>query len=1029
MVAKKSSERLPAGWTVQYKVQKAGRKVKIYTNLETGKEFFSKEDLLNYIEAGGDHSSEPQSTNSHITKHAERTPSQPVSDEDKLPKWLPKGWKVEVKTRQSGSLAGKEYKCYIDPLNKCKYYSKPEVLRYLKTAGGRKTSRQGEAKTVKDNSCVFEDAKTVEDNSCVFEDAKTVKDDSCVTKYAETVKDNVCVSKKAKAVKDNSCSSKDVKPVKGNSCISEKKAGTSMYSADKVVEKCEAEDLPPGWTKELRPRKNSKVIKHDPYYTDPVKGYVFRSKKAAWHYIKTGEVGRQVIKPKDSEESMKDETTSSSAAKRQKIDHPASRQELFAGKMGSEKSNIEMPKTRGSKISSAKRVSPEAKVTISARDETIQEKHLIDNTTQEFVETKEKSDLKKSSMLKVERSKRRGDKNSPLSNAGASKRTRGANDTAKDSPVSTPAPDILKEKTFLKTVEKSNVREAQVTSRNSKDTKVHNLPPRSSKRLAGAEPDKVLNLELGERALKTEIIKSRKTEVIQDAGLTLDVLADGSPAKLVTSLETKFVDRASSISNDSLLRDSSKKSSESLKDQVAPEKLHVNLETDHLNDSSEPQLSLLFGSDPCLDFAFKTLLGELPLDDSPLEGPILTPEDDSPLGWPILTPEDDSVQHISLESVIEKSSTERVRTSRNKPKNKKEPKLPHRSSKRLAGAEPEFVAKSVAIERAPQSASRKRKDKSTSSSTNVLPEANQLLGAEPETNQLLGSEPETIQPVGDEPEANQPVGAEPETNQLVAEPETNQLVGAEPEINQLVGAEPETNKLGVEPRAEPKTNQLLGTEPETNKLGSEPEANQLLGAEPKTNQLLGAEPETNLQTQLPNTDTSMQAEPINKTLNTFKDSEAPQEQQQMHETQKAEPETFSFVDYWSDPCLDFAFKTLTGVIPIEESFAQGDFRAQVDISQNQRNGGSTLPDFGSPSLFQTDISSQFDTPEKSMLGPPSSASTPTFLPAGNVNFPSCSGIHSQQQCLEGNNSNNDLHQKQVMDTLSRKTQIMDTQTQ
>ncbi|XP_060971587.1 methyl-CpG-binding domain-containing protein 13 isoform X1 [Cannabis sativa] len=978
MVAKKSSERLPAGWKVQYKVQKAGRKVKIYANKETGKEFFSKEDLLNYIKAEGNHSSDSQSTNSHITKHAETTPLQLANDKDELPKWLPKDWKVEVKTRQSGSLAGKEYKCYIDPLSNCKYYSKPEVLRYLKTVGG-KTNKQGEAKTVKgnrcvskevtcsvknnscvkDDSCVTKDAKTVKENTFVSKNTKPVKDDTCVSKNTKAVKDNICLSENTKAVKDNSCASKDVKPVKGNSCISEKKTGTSMHSADKVVENCEADGLPPGWTKELRPRKNSKSIKNDPYYMDPVKGYIFRSKKAAWHYIKTGEISRHVIKPKDSEESMKDEIAPSSAAKRQKMDHPASRQQLFSGKMDSETSNLEMPKTRGSKISSAKRVSPEteANVTISARDETIQEKPQLDNTTQELVDTEEKGDPKKPSTIKAERSKRRGDQNSPLSDAGASKRTRGAKDTAKDTLFSTNSPDILKEKAFLGTVELSSVKEANVTSRNSKSKKVHNLPARSSKRLAGAEPEKVLNLESGERALKIEIMKSRKTEVIQDAGLTTDVLADGSSAKLETSPGTKFIGHAFSNTNDSLLRDSSKKSSKPLKDQVTPEKLPVNLETDHLNDSSEPQLSLLFGSDPCLDFAFKTLLGELPLDDSPLEEPILSPEDDS-------------IQHVSRESVNKKSSTEIVRTSRNKPKNKKERPLPHRSSKRLAGAEPEFVVKSVSVEQAPQNSSRKRKDKSTSSSANVLHEANQLLGAEPETNQLLGSGPETYQ---------------------------------------LVGAEPDTNKLGAEPRAKS----------ETKLLGAVPETNQLLGAEPETNQH-GAVPETNVHTQLPSKDTSLQAEPLNKTFNSFKDSEAPQEQQQMHETQKAEPErpesdvSFSFADYWSDPCLDFAFKTLTGVIPIEESFAQGDFRAQVDISQNQRSSGSTLPDFGSPSLFQTDISSQFATPEKSMLGPPS-AVTSTVMSNGNVNFPSCNGIHSQQQCLEGNN-NKDLHQKQIMDT-------------
>lgn len=141
-----------------------------------------------------------------------------------------------------------------------------------------------------------------------------------------------------------------------------------------MVQKCEVEDLPPGWTKEIRIRKTSKIIRKDPvcviffffcfkfmfdlelssfptspsssswtynsiycnhklfvlrwsccqlirflfikyctyrlnsqYYTDPVSGYIFRSKKAALHYVATGEISRHVIKPKNSEQLMKDE--------------------------------------------------------------------------------------------------------------------------------------------------------------------------------------------------------------------------------------------------------------------------------------------------------------------------------------------------------------------------------------------------------------------------------------------------------------------------------------------------------------------------------------------------------------------------------------------------------------------------------------------------------------------------------------------------------------------------------------------------
>ena len=47
------------------------------------------------------------------------------------------------------------------------------------------------------------------------------------------------------------------------------------------------------------------------FYTDPVSGYVFRSKKDALRYVQTGEISRHAFRPKkppsDAPELMKDE--------------------------------------------------------------------------------------------------------------------------------------------------------------------------------------------------------------------------------------------------------------------------------------------------------------------------------------------------------------------------------------------------------------------------------------------------------------------------------------------------------------------------------------------------------------------------------------------------------------------------------------------------------------------------------------------------------------------------------------------------
>uniref|UniRef100_A0A452XC52 MBD domain-containing protein n=3 Tax=Aegilops tauschii TaxID=37682 RepID=A0A452XC52_AEGTS len=54
--------------------------------------------------------------------------------------------------------------------------------------------------------------------------------------------------------------------------------------------------LPDGWRKEVRPRKDG--TKSDPYYTDPVSGYEFRSLKDVQRYIESGDISKCNVRPK-----------------------------------------------------------------------------------------------------------------------------------------------------------------------------------------------------------------------------------------------------------------------------------------------------------------------------------------------------------------------------------------------------------------------------------------------------------------------------------------------------------------------------------------------------------------------------------------------------------------------------------------------------------------------------------------------------------------------------------------------------------
>ncbi|XVE58560.1 hypothetical protein DITRI_Ditri04bG0179000 [Diplodiscus trichospermus] len=86
---------------------------------------------------------------------------------------------------------------------------------------------------------------------------------------------------------------------KCDSKTEEKEKGSGKRSSRNVtVEKAAAEGLPPGWTKEIKITKRANRVRKDPFYTDPVGGYVFRSMKDALRYVETGELGRLAFKPK-----------------------------------------------------------------------------------------------------------------------------------------------------------------------------------------------------------------------------------------------------------------------------------------------------------------------------------------------------------------------------------------------------------------------------------------------------------------------------------------------------------------------------------------------------------------------------------------------------------------------------------------------------------------------------------------------------------------------------------------------------------
>ncbi|KAL5168087.1 Methyl-CpG-binding domain-containing protein 13 [Glycine soja] len=143
---------------------------------------------------------------------------------------------------------GHGYKCYIAPSGH-KFYSKPEVLRYLDTVN---------------------------------------------------INSNSHTSKKEKICKSNDTVEKstieDLPPGQIKEVKIRKGSNDNRVDPD-VVEKSPVEDLPPGWITEAKVRKGDTGNRKDMFYIDPVSGYVFRSKKDALRYVKSGDISTCVLKP------------------------------------------------------------------------------------------------------------------------------------------------------------------------------------------------------------------------------------------------------------------------------------------------------------------------------------------------------------------------------------------------------------------------------------------------------------------------------------------------------------------------------------------------------------------------------------------------------------------------------------------------------------------------------------------------------------------------------------------------------------
>ncbi|CAM8893772.1 unnamed protein product [Rhodiola kirilowii] len=200
-----------------------------------------------------------------MSKEMIRIPNDLVDQEPE--EWLPLGWTVKYKVRSDG----RRDKFYFSPSGESQFNSKVGVCRHL-GLDPKTIDRSAQPKT----PCVQSNSSAVDPN--LSPEASTVKT----------------------AKKTNSpC----LKPVARSTPSAKKQNRSRDSDSDSSLQKVSfervpAEGLPPGWIKEIKIQKIRGKIRRDPYYTDPISGYVFRSLKDSLRYIETGEPGRLAFKPK-----------------------------------------------------------------------------------------------------------------------------------------------------------------------------------------------------------------------------------------------------------------------------------------------------------------------------------------------------------------------------------------------------------------------------------------------------------------------------------------------------------------------------------------------------------------------------------------------------------------------------------------------------------------------------------------------------------------------------------------------------------
>ncbi|KAF7828301.1 methyl-CpG-binding domain-containing protein 13-like isoform X1 [Senna tora] len=860
-----------------------------------------------------------EAINGWISRNTNRNSLQFLERGNEHPEWLPDGWNVDFKTRKSGPNMGAGYKCYINPLNGHKFYSKPEVLRYLETVNG--------------SNCTFKNKK-----GCTVEPSLSNPSYAAKRqKLKHSASEQLFAGKEASdkgilEFSDGSSSKKEynakmsaenmVAPVPTDKTVVKMHSQEDTATNHAEIKECYTEKVNEENHSAPSISKKKKELNVPQRFSRRLAGIGLDE---AANTV-TSEQGSQLPKgnlraPEYKSRRRSKKSEDSAVLLQQSEGGPAME---LADKVST---YMNAPLSGDSSIESTN---------YSKIPPIIDEQ--LENRTAVGVYTEKKSPQHLNIVPKIESvhkmcgfqfSKPEHQYSPSLDFSATSLEVARKTITGELPAMGDPhsgnglAPEVnftKENKLHVSQIGNSGVSESSIKSNKSSTKKEHHNPCRASKRIAGIEPDVITNSIDCKRAPE---YKSRRRSKKSEVSAVLLQQSDGGPAM-------EHADHVSSYINAPLSGDSSIESRKYSKIPPITDEQPENLGDEKMNDEkSEPQqsiASLYSWSDPCLEFAIKTLTGVLPIDDSVGSGPNLAPGIDL------------FEKSKSFECAKESSRDGNLQVNLKKSKNKKVPRLPRRLSNRLAGHEPELVPALRALE---YSSRKSRKDKPTEAVVLTNGESVQL-DASKETKLTLDASDSLKSRIIEEPSNKCEKSYEVQTVEESSKSEKlyeTENVPKEQQQKLETEAGSETQLCSPVEKAIQHTSGSLETrvlEDSSNKSGKTYEA-QTVGEPNKSGKLYECLTEVNSKTKLSlpygketehiilasgSLETKLFEDSTNKSEQSYKAQTVFNERQKLEAENfvdvRSEPETcLPFADFWSDPCLEFAIKTLTGALPVD----------------------------------------------------------------------------------------------------------------